>query len=239
MPTQPKLLLRHDEDRLGHLGAARNERHRVAVMHDVGDAQQQAAQLPAGMEALEIAFGEVVALQQRQRQRVAQRHHHGRRRGRRQSHRAGLDRRRQAQHHVGGFGEAAPFVARHRHERDAEAPAVREHVGQFRRLARVGEREDRVVPADIAEIAVARLGGMDELRRRAGRGEGRGDLARDMAALAHAGDDDAARHRRQEVDGPRECLVESGRKRLQTGDFGLEHAPGDGDVLGLVQTAQN
>ena len=39
---------------------------------------------------------------------------------------------------------------------------------------------------------MARLGGMDELRRRAGGGEGRRDLARDVAALAHAGDDDPA-----------------------------------------------
>ena len=53
---------------------------------------------------------------------------------------------------------------------------------------------------DHAEIAVARLAGMDELRRRAGRGEGRGDLARDMAALAHAADDDAARHRGEQLD---------------------------------------
>ena len=39
---------------------------------------------------------------------------------------------------------------------------------------------------------MAGLAGMDEMRRRAGGGEGRGDLAADMAALAHAGDDDAA-----------------------------------------------
>ena len=56
---------------------------------------------------------------------------------------------------------------------------------------------------DHAEIAVARLGRMDELRRRAGRGEGGGDLARDMAALAHAGDDDAARRGGEQVDGAR------------------------------------
>ena len=39
---------------------------------------------------------------------------------------------------------------------------------------------------DHAEIAVAGLGGMDEERRRAGGGKGRGDLAADMADLADA-----------------------------------------------------
>src|SRR3546814_7363000 len=39
---------------------------------------------------------------------------------------------------------------------------------------------------------MARLAGVDEQRRRAGGGQGGGNLARHMAALAHAGDDDAA-----------------------------------------------
>ena len=42
---------------------------------------------------------------------------------------------------------------------------------------------------DHAEVAVAGLARMHEISRRAGRGEGRGDLAADMAGLAHAGDD--------------------------------------------------
>ena len=39
---------------------------------------------------------------------------------------------------------------------------------------------------------MARFGGVHEERRRAGRGERRGDLARDMAGFADPGDDDAA-----------------------------------------------
>ena len=50
---------------------------------------------------------------------------------------------------------------------------------------------------------MAGLGRMDELRRRAGGGEGGGDLAGDMAALAHAGDDDAPGHARPGDRAPR------------------------------------
>ncbi len=70
---------------------------------------------------------------------------------------------------------------------------------------------------------MARLAGMNELRGRSGRGEGRGDLARDMAALAHAGDRDAARSRRQQVDRLGEALIESLDERGQAGDLGAQH----------------
>ena len=57
---------------------------------------------------------------------------------------------------------------------------------------RVGDRQHDVVLGHHAEVAVAGLGRMDEERRRAGRGERRRDLAADVAALAHAHDDDPA-----------------------------------------------
>ena len=41
------------------------------------------------------------------------------------------------------------------------------------------------------EVAVKRLGGVQEVSRRAGRGERRGDLLPDQPRLAHAGDDHA------------------------------------------------
>src|SRR6185437_2135332 len=46
--------LGHDEDRLGHGGAERNERYGVAAMHHVLDRQELAAKLTAGMQLLEI-----------------------------------------------------------------------------------------------------------------------------------------------------------------------------------------
>ena len=51
---------------------------------------------------------------------------------------------------------------------------------------------------------MARLGGVDEERRLAGRGEGRGDLAPDMAGLAQAGDDHPPRRGGDRLDGAAE-----------------------------------
>ncbi|MNC93206.1 hypothetical protein D3C83_97860 [compost metagenome] len=47
---------------------------------------------------------------------------------------------------------------------------------------------------------MAGLGGVDEHRRRPGRGQGGGDLARHMAGLADAGADDAALGAEQGLD---------------------------------------
>ena len=80
-------------------------------------------------------------------------------------------------------------------ERHAEAARIEDDVAELRRLARPGERDITSSRRDHAEVAVARLGGMHEEGRRAGRGERRGDLGADMPALAHAGDDDAAGRR--------------------------------------------
>ncbi len=51
---------------------------------------------------------------------------------------------------------------------------------------------------------MARLGGVDEERRLAGRGEGRGDLAPDMAGFAQAGDDHPPRRGGDRLDGAAE-----------------------------------
>ena len=75
-------------------------------------------------------------------------------------------------------------------------------------LARAGVRDgdEHVAALDHAEVAVARLGRMHEVRRRAGAGEGRGDLARDVAGLAHAAHHHAALALVDELDrGRRNC----------------------------------
>jgi hypothetical protein len=66
--------------------------------------------------------------------------------------------------------------------------------GQFLDLAAVGNGQHQVDRLDHPEVAVARLGRVHEHRRRAGGGEGGGDLAADVAALAHAHHDHAAAH---------------------------------------------
>ena len=73
-----------------------------------------------------------------------------------------------------------------------------------------------------------RLGGMHEERGRAGRGERRGELARDVARLADAGDDDAAaavvaaRRTASTNDAPRRAGQRVDRARL-----GGEHVAGE------------
>ena len=93
---------------------------------------------------------------------------------------------------VGMTAEAALDVAGHRDQRHAEALDRRHDRGDLVALARVRDREDDVAGRHHAEIAVARLAGVDEERRRAGRRQRRRDLAADVAALAHAHHDDAA-----------------------------------------------
>ena len=81
---------------------------------------------------------------------------------------------------------------------------------------------------DHAEIAVARFARMHEQRRRAGGGEGRGDLAPDMAGLAHAGDDDAALRGADQVDrggeGRAQPVAQRGGERVDAAAFGVERA---------------
>ena len=74
-------------------------------------------------------------------------------------------------------------------ERDqlrAAALHQRHDLQQLLARAGVGDRDEHVAGLDHAEVAVARLGGVHEVRRRAGARERRGDLARDVARLAHA-----------------------------------------------------
>ena len=127
---------------------------------------------------------------QRDGQRIAKRHGHGGRGGGTMPVAAGFGRVGQHQRHVG-----LPQQGRARRlatpiSLGSEAARMGDHVGQFRRLARVGQHQHHVRLRDHAQIAMAGLGRMDELRRRPGRGQRRRDLAPDMAGFAHARDDD-------------------------------------------------
>ncbi len=75
-------------------------------------------------------------------------------------------------------------------ERHGEAAGIIDHVAKLGGLAGPGQGDQHVIRRDHAEIAMAGLGSMHEKRRGAGGGEGGGELAADMPALAHAGDDD-------------------------------------------------
>ena len=109
---------------------------------------------------------------------------------------------------VGRLGQRARAPADDGDQRDREPARVEDEVAQLVGLAGVGQRQHRVLRRDHAEIAVAGLGRMDVERRRAGRGQGGGDLARDVAALAHAADDDASGHAGQQLDDGGERAVD-------------------------------
>ena len=75
--------------------------------------------------------------------------------------------------------------------------------------------------------------GMDELRRRAGRGQRRGDLARDMAALADPGDDQPAARRRAQIERAPERAVERSRaSRSRPAISARMHTSADIEIAG-------
>ena len=67
------------------------------------------------------------------------------------------------------------------------------------------------------------------MRRRAGRRQGGGDLAGDMAALAHAGDDHPAADGGDHRDAARETPVERRRQIDQGVGLGAQHAASGGE----------
>ncbi len=93
-------------------------------------------------------------------------------------------------------------------QRNAEALAILDDRAEFAGLARMREHEDDVVRRHHAKVAMACVGRVHEERGRSGRGQGRGHLARDDAALAHAGDDQAAPHAHDHADDAQEYCGE-------------------------------
>ena len=97
---------------------------------------------------------------------------------------------------------------------------------EFSRLARPRQRQNHVAVLHHAEIAVARLGRMDEGGGLPGRGQRRGDLARHVAGLAHAGHNQSAAGGSDGLHGKRKGRAEPGLASFAEGGFeGLEADP--------------
>ncbi len=94
---------------------------------------------------------------------------------------------------------------------------------QFVAFAGIGQRNDHILRRDHAEIAVAGLARMHEVRGSAGAGHGRGDLARDVSRLAHAADDDPALAREDEVQRLQKLVVDTLHERLDGIGFDIQH----------------
>ncbi len=144
------------------------------------------------MQHPELPGGEALALEQGDREGVAERHLQGRGGGRGADLGRGLRRVRQQEADVGGASERALGRGRDRDQRDGEAFGVFQRIGELAHLAGFGQDQDHVVLVDHPEVAVAGLGQVHEDRLGARGRQGRGDLARDVAGLAHSHADDAA-----------------------------------------------
>ena len=77
---------------------------------------------------------------------------------------------------------------------------------------------------------------MNVLRGRAGGGQGGGDLARDMAALAHTGHHDppGCLNVAEAIERADEILIQNFGKRFETGGLRRQHAAGDGNIIRLA-----
>ena len=136
---------RHFDDRRRHWRAARDQRHRIARMHDVADEFECRAELAARMKDAEIDRGEAAAFEQRDRERIAERELHQRRRGRREIMRTSFARRRQRQDDIGGLAERALGADRDRDQPDAEPARIVDQAAQLSGLARPGQHQHHIV----------------------------------------------------------------------------------------------
>ena len=95
--------------------------------------------------------------------------------------------------------------------------------------AGAGEHQDGVAGLEDAEVAVHRVGGMQEDGGGAGAAEGGGDLLPDERGLADAGDDDLATGLGEDADGILEGRAEARGEVGQGGGLGGEEGLGGGE----------
>ncbi len=134
---------------------------------------------------------------------------------------------------VGFAGEGGLRASGHRDQRVALSLEHRQQHRDFVGFAGIGQRQHHVAVGDHAQIAVAGLAGMDIERGRAGGGEGRGDLARDVAGFAHAHADHAAGAGQNGAAGLGELPIDAACDGGQAVALDLEHpsaAGGEGVV---------
>ena len=220
----------HLQQRLAQRGRLADARDLVAGVHDVGDVEQQAATEAAGrVGAGEILDRETAALEQRDGERIAERERGGGRGGGCEVVRAGLLFDSGVEHGIGLAAEAGIRAAGQGDKFRAEALDDRQDGEDLGGLAGVGDGDDHVLGLDHAQIAVAGLAGVHEERRCTRRRQRGGDLAADVAALAHAADHHPPAAGEDQLAGAREAGAES---RNEGGDgVGLQPEHFAGELL--------
>ncbi len=161
-------------------------------MHQLAHLGQLLAQLAAGMQLRKIFSAEALAQAHRNGQRIAKREHRRGRGSRREIQPAGLALHATIESHVARLGQSRLQIAAETDQRVAFALERGQQSQNFLCLSRCRKRNHHVARHQHAHIAVHGLGRMQKQRRRAGGAERGGDLLRDDAALAHAGDHHAA-----------------------------------------------
>jgi hypothetical protein len=189
------------------------------------------------VRAREILDRKTSSVEQRQRERVAQRECRGRAGGGREPERTGLGVDARVEVDVRALRERRVLVAGERDQLRALAFQMRQQRHQLVGFAGVRDEQHDVVARDHAEIAVARLGRVHEERRRAGGSHGRGDLARDMTGLADADHDDAAAAVEQRADSSKEGSAEAPVQRADCGGLRREHIAAQRERTLRVETA--
>ena len=128
--------------------------------------------------------------------------------------------------HVGVLGEAGVRIARDGDERRALALERGDDGEKLVGFAGVRDGEHDVVGRDHAEVAVGGFSGMHEVGGGARGGKGGGELAADVAGLAHAGHDQTALAGKNARNGVREFAAERrGEVRERPGFLGQNFLP--------------
>lgn len=169
---------------------------------EVGDAEVELlAEGSAGMEAGEVACGEVAAFDESHGEGVAHDELGGGGGGGCEVVGAGLVLDGGVEDDVGFMGEEGVGVADDSYETVAEVFDERHKDLDFGGVAGFGDADDDVARADHAEVAVDGVGGVEEEGRGAGGVEGRDYLDSDVGAFADTGDDNAAGGGKNGLDG--------------------------------------
>ena len=182
---------RPDEHRTNGVEGTGNSTFRQRP-HHVLDHHQLAAKAPAGVTGGEVLGGKLPQAAGDEGQRVAEGEHQRRARARREPEGAGLAEGARRHDHDSGAAQCAVGPAGERHDAHAAGGEVRQQSRDLLRLARLRKREHDVVGPQRAEVAMQRLGGMEEVARGAGGGERGGDLPRHEPRLTDPGHHHAA-----------------------------------------------
>ena len=183
----PHHLAGHLVDRGRHRRVGRDPRNPVARAHQVPHLQEPAAEAAPRVERGEVLLPEAPPLRDRQGEGVTH-GEHGRRRGGRSQIQGQASRgNRDGDRDLGRPPRGGCRIARHRDRPDSPGPRELQQPNDLGRLSRDGEREDDVARHEHAEVAVARLSGVQKVSGSPGGGQGGGDLLADQPGLSETG----------------------------------------------------